>query len=700
MSVSNPYASFLNPRSRPLPGQSVCIYVRVSTPKQKLEHQVEAVKCWLEREGISVPKENWFQDKEKRHKSDKRDGFQRLLAKVDRGEVEWVVVAAFDRWGVADSDEFMRIRSYMQGYRNNLEKKPTGPNVGLYSINDDLDLARCQDHEARQVFSLAAAATMNMGFYAERNIMKMKSMAKGGWHASKEHPFGMDLLCCRLSDKLPLFRVHLLSKSLERSGPRVYRITHYNDKGKVTSVETATKMPPRDCKSNGYRLTPSEDQERIETVKLIFELADQGLWFRQIARHLHAMGKTYFGKVFGENCLLSILRNPAYLAFPAWGKTATGTYRQLYDDMSTKPKARKPNEPLSVLKGKQHFAFAEQAVFDPETFVKKEVFERVQKRLDAGTEHKGRGKKGQPRPRRASKAIHPLNGLLACPDCGERMVVNYGTRRTGERVSYFVCGDYNRSKIKCRPNSVRFTKVDEAAEKCFANVEEQLRGVAELGDDVTPANLLTQEVGNFKLMGKTFCAMAESLGIEELDFPVNPFTCSADEFEENKKEISGVYLSVYRKYLKANSGQKKDSSKKVAQIDKEILKLGKLMRNTESETLLSVWAKEVAELEAQKKQLTQDSVNLFDQLGALLTHRKAIWQGMTEAKRTKAGDFWSAFVDEVIPVMEEVECNPKRKRNKLKSKRICTGFDFYPKSSVNDVLPSVLEIRDTPRDRD
>jgi len=50
----------------------------VSTPKQKLEHQREHVVRYCEQAGIDVPPDFRFEDKKKRHKSDKRRDFQRL----------------------------------------------------------------------------------------------------------------------------------------------------------------------------------------------------------------------------------------------------------------------------------------------------------------------------------------------------------------------------------------------------------------------------------------------------------------------------------------------------------------------------------------------------------------------------------------------------------------------------------------------
>ena len=67
-------------------------YLRVSTPRQKLEHQREHVLRFCEQSGIHVPDELRFEDKEKRHKSAKRQDFQRLLDVVRSGGLDWIII--------------------------------------------------------------------------------------------------------------------------------------------------------------------------------------------------------------------------------------------------------------------------------------------------------------------------------------------------------------------------------------------------------------------------------------------------------------------------------------------------------------------------------------------------------------------------------------------------------------------------------
>src|ERR1022692_4687752 len=79
----------INDVNRPQASDRCAWYLRVSTPKQKLEHQREHVARYCEQDRIVVPETMKFEDKEKRHKSAKRQDFQRLLDCVRAGQLDW-----------------------------------------------------------------------------------------------------------------------------------------------------------------------------------------------------------------------------------------------------------------------------------------------------------------------------------------------------------------------------------------------------------------------------------------------------------------------------------------------------------------------------------------------------------------------------------------------------------------------------------
>jgi predicted site-specific integrase-resolvase len=640
-------------RLRPMPGQAVAFYARVSTSKQKLEHQREMVDRWLDHEGIHVPPEMRFEDKEKRHKSEVRQGFQRLLDLAKAGKVDWIVVACFDRWGVATVDEFFAIRTIL---------KEAG--ARLYSVQDQLDLTSAEEMSVMNIAMLAVAATTQMGFYGDRNVMKMVSMAQGGWHASKEHPYGCDLMCCTLAEKRPLFRVHQVSKDFERKGPRVYKVFHYDGEGKVTKEEILTKMPPRDCKQNGYRLVPSIDTERIETVKLIFELTDQGMMPREVGKHLHAMGRTYFGKHFGPHAVESIVTNSAYIGKPAWGKMAYGAYRQVFNMTSVRPKERMAKEPRHAVKPKEHHVFALEPVFSPDTFISESLWLRVQERLAKKT-------KREYTKRRASKTIHPLNGLIVCPDCGRRMVLNNSSSRKGERRNYFICGGYAKSgKIACKPNSITFVKINRAMAICWDQVNQKLKELGQIDFAKDDEQWIKEGHRRYKELATSLLGIAIDIGLLDED--------------------DDVVFERYRMQSKERSERRESVQKRLVDIETKLIELAERIAETSSKTVRNALNAKAEQLEQERVQLERSSVSMVDRIRMIAAHSRALMQTLDDARKTREADVWDTFLDRVIPVFEVL---PTTHRSaKRPTQRLCTTFRFVPKKSANDVLPHVLEV--------
>lgn len=648
----------------PKPGDAAAYYGRVSTPKQKLEHQREYTDRWLTQEGIRIPKEWYFEDKERRHKSAEREQFQRLLELARTGKIEWIVIASFERWGVADVDEFFDFRRQL---------KEAG--VRLWSVQDHLDLTGCTDADYFRIISLAVAHTMAMAQYAEQNIRKMISMALDGWHASKEHPYGTDLMCYQLSDMKPLFRVHLVSKDLERSGPRIYKIEHHDGR-----TETVTKMPPRDGKTTGYRLVPSIDKTRIENVKLVFELFAQGLTNREIAYRLKAMGRTYFGKMFGPHAIEAILANPAYIGRPAWGKWATGHYRQVFDKVAHKPTERKRNQPKSFDKGEEHYVYPTKPIFAEDTIISMTLWETVQNKLSKKL-------KREYSTRRRSKTIHPLNGLLVCPDCGRRMVVNNTTGRKGERINYFICGGYAKSgKAVCRPNSVRFSKVDEAMKLCWERVNKSLKDIASLPTDDRGIERMLKSKHDevWDTWARIILDVVGQDNYDEIPFD--------DLHTLPRKEIEELFKLTLVEYKTKHKKEAAKSEQRLATIDKEINRIGDLLEDTPSDTLRKRWFSKLQELEQEKSRLETGSISLADRIRAAAQHSEALSKTLAEGKTLQSAAVWATFVEKIVPVMEDLPFGKK-------TQRTVTAFQFVPKQSVEDMLGGVLELIPTRKGR-
>lgn len=668
------------PTQQPKPGDRIAFYGRVSQPSQKIEHQTEFGKRFYDEEGLYVPEHLWFIDKGgRRHKSEKREGFQRLLSLCKSSGLDWITVAMFDRWGVKDVDEFWKFR---------LDLKDTG--VRLWSIQDRLEMTSADQGDCWQIFAKAVGNTAAMELHADRNIIKMVERAIDGWHMSGNHPYGTDLVCCRLEDKLPLFRVIQVEKDPHNVGNRHYRVLYYAEDGvTVAREERVNRMPPRNCKENGYRLAPSIETDRIETVKLIYELFDGGLENGHIARHLDTLGITYFGKHWGYNTIDPILRNPAYVGRPAWGKNAIGYYRQAFKGKSESPKQRQREEPLTYDKGEKHYIYPRTPVFESDSFMPVELWERVHDRV---LEKKKQSRAGF---KTRDIAKHPLAGILVCPDCGLPMDIS-GSQSKGKCIRYFICSTYVKTRRrKCRANSVQWKYLDNAAEQALSMAMEKLKALGKLPtENLDMGKVLSEERQLWPVIGRVFCDMLVALDRTHFEFPVDPWNDPIEEVLAHKVEIGAAFGEVYRAYLKHHEEASGDSQKRITVIEAELDRLADVAVETPSERQRKRYWQQTSELEVELQQLQADSVSLVHRLSSLINQAKGLHSRLDQLRSANDAQLFRVFLEKIVPQFKRKDCKDGIQRSYVES------FQFVPKESLADTIGGVMEVLGNRTDTD
>jgi hypothetical protein len=666
----------------PQPGERVAFYGRVSQPTQKIEHQTAQGKSFFDETGIHVPDELWFIDQGgRRHKSEKRESFQRLLSLCQSGNLDWISVAQFDRWGVKDVDEFWKLR---------LDLKAIG--VRLWCIQDRLEMTSANQGDCWQIFAKAVGNTASMETHADRNISKMVERALDGWHMSGSHPYGTDLVCCDLDDKRPLFRVVQIGKYTKNVSKNLYRILHYAEDGvTVAREEMSDTMPPRDCKKNGYRLAPTIETDRIETVKLIFELFDSGLDNGHIARHLDQAGITYFGKHWGWNTIDPILRNPAYVGRPAWGKVAKGYYRQTFGGKSELPPKRNRDEPLHYDKGTANYVYPRQPVFPPDSFMPPDLWERVNSRQK---QHKAADRKGY---KTRDIAKHPLAGIICCPDCGKLMDIHSSAAKGKDNpIRYFICSTYVRTRRKeCRANSVMWKHLNAASIQMLDQAKEKLKALGKLPvNNLDMGRILAEERLLWPVIGRVFCDMMRALGRTHFDAPVNPWTDPIEDVLAHKAELKAAFNEVYRAYQNHHQKSSGTSGKRVAEIEAEIDQLGTIAAETPSERQRQSYWQRTSELEAELTRLQSVSVSLLDRLASLVEQAQRLLQRLGQMQTAKDSQLFRVFLSKIVPRFKRIKCKDGIERSYVE------GFQFVPKDSLSDAVGGVMEILDTRRGKD
>ena len=147
----------------------------------------------------------------------------------------------------------------------------------------------------------------------------------------------------------------------------------------------------------GWTLKPNENED---IVRMIFNMADEGIGTERIAKHLINIDAPLpHNSKWNDSTIKCILNNEVYYGMIAWGKTRIIT--KLIDGVPIKKSIKQKNYPLY------------QGLHT--SIITKEQFERVQKGLTA--RYKNPIPKGE-------VFKNPLAGICKCGKCGKAMIQN------------------------------------------------------------------------------------------------------------------------------------------------------------------------------------------------------------------------------------------------------------------------------------
>ena len=671
-------------RSRPHPGDRCAWYLRVSTPKQKMEHQREHVVRFCDQSCINVPDEFRFEDREKRHKSEKRHDFQRLLDAVTARRLDWILICSFDRWGVADVDEFFEFRRLL--LKNDVQ---------LWSVVDHMNLTGLNEGDYFRIVAMAIGATKYVEQMAEKNILKMIEMAKQGWAATGNAPFGTDLVCYPLHDLTrPLFRV-VRTRYMR---PHRFRVIHYTADSRVerdlagfitarhltvVKEEETERMPPRDKKGTGYRFEPTIEADRLAAVRQMYELYDVGLGFTEISCRLWEQGYKHYDKEFQYHGVETILANPVYVGEPGWGKNGVGAYRILHDGGPARIR-RKASDTFVVRKKEDQFAKPLRPLFPP--IVPVDLWLRVRARLA----NRPRTNSAFGRRRTRSQARHPLNGKLFCPDCDAPMVLGSSmpaVGQKGKKTRCFNCGTYRKSsRRKCHANTVGWDRLDAAVDQLLTTVKGRIDRLASDPTRTLQEEGWAKDCELTKAMEAVFQAVLDGPpeARAELDRPPgNPDTPLFDY-------IVAAYASMH-------AGQTEAVRADLDLVEQELRRIGTvLIEGVPSRTVRAQLDTRMAELEARKQDLTARLTPLTVRVDALRDQIAAVGRTIEDANRTSVAKLLDEFVEKVIPRFEVLEVGPSKSR-----RAVLRSVEFIPRrtEAAENILPRAMEFGATHKDR-
>lgn len=710
---------------KPHEGDRIAYFGRVSSPKQRLEHHWEPVERWATANGLVIPEGQRFEDKIRRHESasffqdwDKRKRnagrkeyrFDAMMRLVEAGELDWIVISNFDRWGIRNKDEIFVFRSKLREY-----------DVGLYAVVDDLNITGLDDASFWRVAAAAEGATKYVSQLAEKNIAKMVSMAEGGWATTGNAPFGLDLVLYKLDDLTrPIWRV--IRTRYNR--PHGFRVVYYkpssrvdrdenghivNARLEVEREEWTNSPPPRDKKTTGYKYEPG-DARSLEAVVKMFEMYDAELEFGAISESLWRQGYKHYDKPFGYHGVETILSNTGYIGKPAWGKLGVGEYRVVLDKKPVQPK-RKKDDTLTMKKAEADWVFPLKTVFPP--IVPTDLFDRVKKKLyNRPHVNESFGKR-----RTRDKASHPLNGKLHCPDCEAPMVLGSFTPGTktmaktkgkARKKHCFVCGTYRKTiRTQCHANTVAWDKLDDATDELLKMVADRIDTVkrgdissleksewlkkSELGQNIL--NVVYAVLGKGKFPGGGGTSALHGYLTQKLQDETE-FTLEKIELEDgvlDNPDAPNVFRWAFDAYDREFDAAAQSLKAELQTINEELDAIADELpvQRKKNPAFADRLDKKAGKLEGRRKEIEPQLVPMTEQARATMEQLQSIRETIKTADKLKLALLLDSFIEKVYPVFDV-----KKTKSKTKPRRTeIIGFRFVPRATAKKLLSEEMEIR-------
>lgn len=592
-------------------------YLRCSSDSQDTLRQREAIA----RSGIHI--DYWLEDHESRDLAHKRKEFQRLLKAVQAGQVDTIVVASLDRFGVKDAYEMGKFFSVLRDHNCRL-LDATGKQLNA-------------EDDATVLTSTIGAMTSSreQREKATRVLTGKMTLARKGHFLGGYCPYGCDVV------------------AFDPQGSEVWRVVHeghdrrrklYPD-GREERFDGKKNRPPK-ALNETLRYRPSIVAERIKYVTLIFNwFTTESISAGQIAARLNDLGVSpVFGPLWHSGVVKYLLSNPVYSGQIVYNKQSQSRFVEWTNGQvksaDRSKAARKKSESDQIRPEKPEFP----PIIEPE------VFDKAQAKLAAR----------KIRDYRASKTANLwLKGFVICANCGKPMRAQSGNSRNGLTPGY-TCAEYSRWGVRNPSGCGHFRVEHEVIESLVLDyltaVSPQLKGFL----DATQATDLEAAKPLLAALAETKAA----LGFAWLDMAV--FTEKHLPGKAHRKATKR--MSIERLYDALYSRAKPRIEKEIAEKEAELEAL------LDGFAGLSPKLKERANTRGEALQkaidaLRRDLVNLripWERLQADLVARKEALD-RTTATLNQEGHFRQK-AEALKTIIDRIVCHfGKGKRSTLKS---------------------------------
>lgn len=437
-------------------GKRGAAYIRVSHgEKQDPERQRETIRAWAGKRKLAITR--WYEDVEGRNPRDRaecREQFQQLIAEVQAGQIDWIVVDSQDRWGVKDQLEF--------GYFGHILRQN---DCELWSVAQG-HLTGTDDAAVFTTTVGNVTSTREQREKGQRAISgKRRSAAIGEWQGGHV-PYGYDVACVDRASGVERWRVVIL-KMVPKQGIW-HRVIVYPDKRQERC--DGDGRFPRKQDWEKFVLSPSVLGERVEKVREIFTLFATGSWtVRGLCDRLNRKSvDPVVGVGWYHTRLKPMLQNPAYyVGQTVYGKLSHGRHAWYVEGEYLVPPRVKGRAKM----GRRNKV--EDWVFPPpgEALIEKDLWDKVQERLNSEKPAIKRGLRDE---------RLWLAGLVVCGRCGQRMAGHAQGGLAYVCQTYIKYGKSNKSG--CRLHRVQQAKLEEMIGRYIDDVGPALKLVLEGGD--------------------------------------------------------------------------------------------------------------------------------------------------------------------------------------------------------------------------
>lgn len=582
----------MSENKRPTGGKGVAL-MRISDPKQDLGPQKALIQKWLDDYGLSVA--NWFADTGSRLEAYKRESFQELLKKVERREMEWVVIEAVDRLGFRSAWELGSFVTHLQNH-----------DVRLYAVAEGVEVTSDDAFNIVSGFITGLRSTDELKARSHRSLKGRAERFRRGDPCGGVPPYGFD------------------SVAYDRSGLEAWRLVYLGPDKRVQvfpdgrrEAFDGPRNTPKRSPGLSIRLAPSMMKERQEWARKIYSWwTSEAIGYLGIATRLNNLGVDALnGKGWSGPRIRMMLNNPAYVLGTVVGnKTGRGKVLGLVGGKE---------EPVPRVGGKvgkyvkrdtTDYIYADGQF---EAIIDRETWEKAQEKAN------GRGKKVS-RPRQPNAWF---GGLLVCGRCGKRMA---GFRRKQGTEKWNYCCTHHRTYGKastCKLNRIGHGACVRLLEAYLKETDAKLTMIASTSDPAGAIQALRME---------SWSRQREYLGtLAEMEAVVRAAGIETT-IEADGKGYDAC--DVKKEYKRLHEARKAELAALIKEKEEEVRGFVRNIPKLTSELAIKVAEEEVDRLGKDIEELRRAAVPLDEQAEAMLRAVREAKDRIRAAQGALAGD--------------------------------------------------------------